>query len=116
MERTCPLCDHPNAHVVELPELKARRIECLKCTTYEITAGLETILADPNIRPRLRYLFDAAPARDSRRAMPEPHHQRKRSRRGLQRRRPSTARGKVMETGWIAFNVLAVFDFVVVAA
>ena len=36
-------------------------IECGKCTTYEISEGLEKILADdPEARGRARYLSDAA--------------------------------------------------------
>jgi len=56
----CPLCDGP-AKAAELIELGTRRIECPKCTTYEISEGLERILADnPEAKGRARYLSDAA--------------------------------------------------------
>jgi hypothetical protein len=59
-ECKCPLCDGP-AQAVPLTGLAARRIYCGKCTTYEISEGLEGILADnPEAKGRARYLSDAA--------------------------------------------------------
>jgi hypothetical protein len=60
VECECPLCDGP-AQAVPLNGLAARRIFCGKCTTYEISEGLEGILADnPEAKARARYLSDAA--------------------------------------------------------
>jgi hypothetical protein len=59
-ECECPLCDG-TAKAAELIGLETRRIECPKCTTYEISEGLERILADnPEAKGRARYLSDAA--------------------------------------------------------
>lgn len=59
-ECKCPLCDGP-AQAVPLIGLAARRIFCRKCTTYEISEGLEGILAaNPEAKGRARYLSDAA--------------------------------------------------------
>ena len=44
-ECQCRLCDG-RAQAVPLIGLAARRIECEKCTSYEISEGLEGILAD----------------------------------------------------------------------
>jgi Zn-finger nucleic acid-binding protein len=56
----CPLCGAAT-YSVELVGLAARRIEeCPKCTTYQITHGLEKLLSDPAVKPRIRYLSDAA--------------------------------------------------------
>src|ERR1039458_9465127 len=56
----CPLCDG-SAQTATLIGLATSRIECEKCTTYEISEGLEKILADnPEAKRRARYLSDAA--------------------------------------------------------
>jgi hypothetical protein len=59
-ERECPLCDGP-AKAAYLHGLDTWRIECAKCTTYEISEGLEVILAsDPEAKGRAGYLSGAA--------------------------------------------------------
>ena len=57
----CPLCDNPQAQAIELVELASRRIECPRCTNYEISDGLESILADsPEAKGRAPLLSAAA--------------------------------------------------------
>ena len=59
-ECECPLCGRP-AQALELVELAVRRIECRKCTTYEISEGLErTLAANPEAKGRTRYRSGAA--------------------------------------------------------
>lgn len=59
-EYKCPLCGRP-AQALELVEPAGRRIDCRRCTAYQISEGLERILAaNPEARGRAGYLSDAA--------------------------------------------------------